>query len=409
MRLIRITTNYPTYLKQFYEQRHELEAQPYAVQYQTLMADCFMWADFWTDTLGQLGYEVWEPVANAEPMQKAWAKEHGVSYAEETWLTDILTAQVKAFRPDVLFVFDYNSFSGEFLDFLRHECPSVKLVLGWCGAPYSDSRIFKSFDVVLSNIPLLIESFQKAGHISRYMCHAFEPKILQQLNQNPTQEIAFSFIGSVVKGKGYHNQRENLLKTLVLNSDLQIFSDIKQASKQELYMLALKQGLYDVIQTTGSFPGAKTLLTTIPKIKNIANSQTRPRSQDVDQAIASRSKPARFGIAMYQTLFTSKVTLNSHIDIATRFASNMRLYEATGVGACLLTEWQDNLHELFEPDSEVVTYRTPEEALEKFHYLLEHEAERRKIALAGQRRTLRDHTFKVRADDLNTWICNSFL
>jgi spore maturation protein CgeB len=409
MRLIRITTNYPTYLKQFYEQRHELKPQPYAVQYQTLMADCFMWADFWTDPLGQLGYEVWEPVANAEPMQKAWAREHGVSYEEETWLTDILTAQVKTFRPDILFVFDYNSFSGEFLEFLRHECSSIKLVLGWCGAPYSDSKIFKSFDVVLSNIPLLVESFQKAGHIAKYMCHAFEPKILQKFNQKVTQEIAFSFIGSVVKGKGYHNQRENLLKTLVLNSDLQIFSDISQASKQELYTLALKQSLYDLIQATSSFPGAKKLLTTIPKIKNIANSQTRPTSQYVDQAIASRSQPALFGIAMYQALFNSQVTLNSHIDIATRFASNMRLYEATGVGACLMTEWQDNLHELFEPDSEVVTYRSSAEALEKFHYLLEHQDERRTIALAGQRRTLQDHTFKVRAEYLNTLICKSFI
>mgnify|MGYP001025541122 CR=1 FL=1 len=70
MRLSRITTNYFSYLKQFYAQRPELKEKTYAVQYQTLMSDCYMWADFWTNPLGKLGYEVWEPVGNAEPMQK---------------------------------------------------------------------------------------------------------------------------------------------------------------------------------------------------------------------------------------------------------------------------------------------------------------------------------------------------
>jgi spore maturation protein CgeB len=74
----------------------------------------------------------------------------------------------------------------------------------------------------------------------------------------------------------------------------------------------------------------------------------------------------------------------------------MRLFEATGMGACLLTDWKPNLTELFEPDVEVAVYRTPAECVDKAHYLLEHDAERRAIAAAGQRRTLRDHTYERR-------------
>ncbi len=75
----------------------------------------------------------------------------------------------------------------------------------------------------------------------------------------------------------------------------------------------------------------------------------------------------------------------------------MRLYEATGVGTCLLTDWKENLSELFDPGREVVTYKNTDEAIEKVRYLLDHESERTAIAAAGQRRTLRDHTANQRA------------
>jgi len=91
------------------------------------------------------------------------------------------------------------------------------------------------------------------------------------------------------------------------------------------------------------------------------------------------------------------VTLNSHIDISRGSASNMRLFEATGVGSCLLTDAKSNLQEMFVSDQEVVTYRSVDECLEKASYLLEHEAVRAGIAAAGQRRTLADHTFAHRA------------
>ena len=67
------------------------------------------------------------------------------------------------------------------------------------------------------------------------------------------------------------------------------------------------------------------------------------------------------------------------------------------MGACLLTDWKSNLHELFDPETEVVTYRHPEEAAEKVRFLLDHEDKRTAIARAGQRRTLRDHTSANRA------------
>ncbi len=79
----------------------------------------------------------------------------------------------------------------------------------------------------------------------------------------------------------------------------------------------------------------------------------------------------------------------------------MRLYEATGVGTCLLTDWKANLPNLFTLDVEVVAYRSAEECIEKVRYLLDHEDVRQAIAAAGQRRTLRDHTTRQRAEQLD--------
>jgi spore maturation protein CgeB len=107
-----------------------------------------------------------------------------------------------------------------------------------------------------------------------------------------------------------------------------------------------------------------------------------------------------FGLDMFRILARSKVTLNSHIDAAEDYAGNARLYEATGVGSLLITDWKKNLPELFDPGKEVVAYHTPEECVEMICYYLEHEKERRAIAEAGQKRTLRDHTYRQRTLEL---------
>jgi spore maturation protein CgeB len=107
-----------------------------------------------------------------------------------------------------------------------------------------------------------------------------------------------------------------------------------------------------------------------------------------------------FGLRNYEILGRSKIVFNSHINIAGSYAANIRLFEATGMGACLITDWKDNLRDLFEPDVEVMTYRTVAECAEKVNYLLKHPAELKGIASAGQRRTLREHTYYHRAQQL---------
>ncbi len=119
-----------------------------------------------------------------------------------------------------------------------------------------------------------------------------------------------------------------------------------------------------------------------------------------DSPIRKRYHGVAWGLDMYRVLARSRISVNYHIELSGEYANNMRLYETTGVGTLLLTDWKQNLHELFEPDVEVVAYRTPEECVERIRYLLDHEEERARIAKAGQARTLRDHSYRSRMAEL---------
>lgn len=409
MRLQKISSYYLAYLKRFYTERPKLAAEPYSVQHAALMNDCIGISNFWTEALGQLGFETDEIIANAEPLQKCWAEENGATVNEDNWLLEIVRAQVKAFRPEVLIVADYVTFSAEFIRSLRAECSSIRLVIGWCSAPYKDASVFHGFDLILSCIPEMVAHFRQMGHRCFHLNHAFAPAILEKIDTRAEASIAFSFLGSIVKRDDYHNERERLLLALIQKTPLEIWSDISQLSLAERGGAVARQVAYDAVQMARRVGVPQGLLKGVPFVQRVAGWETRPgQPEEVDERIVRRAHPPVFGLQMYQQLQQSKVTLNTHIDISPRCASNMRLYEATGVGACLLTDWKENLSELFEPEIEVVSYRSTEECIEKARYLLEHEDERKAIAAAGQRRTLRDHTYAHRAEQISAFIHEYF-
>ncbi len=107
-----------------------------------------------------------------------------------------------------------------------------------------------------------------------------------------------------------------------------------------------------------------------------------------------------WGVDMYQVLRRSRITLNSHIDLAGREAGNMRLFEATGVGTFLLTDFKDNLHTLFAPDREVAVWRSIDDCLKRIEHYLRDDEGRAEIARAGQARTMAQHTYRHRAAEI---------
>lgn len=367
------------------------------------MEDARGWSNFWSLALAKLGYETSEVVSNAESMQKAWASENGVTFAEQNWLFDITTAQVEAFKPEVLFVNDYVTYTAEYLRELRTKCPSIKLVIGWCGAPYNDGSVFGEYDLVLSSAPELVQDFLSQGHRCFQLNHAFHPRVLEKLNSNGLPDTDFSFIGSIAKKERYHLERETLLLELVKKTPLQLWMEVGDVSFRQRTEAAARQRAYDLVHWLRRSGRPWALRSGLAQ--QILRWKQRPAVPvSVDRRLARTAHAPVFGLDMFSRIQRSRVSLNTHIDLSSNYASNMRLYEVTGVGSCLLTDWKPNLTELFEPDVEVVAYANADECVEKATYLLENEEARKAIAKAGQRRTLRDHTFDRRAEQLDDLI-----
>jgi spore maturation protein CgeB len=65
-----------------------------------------------------------------------------------------------------------------------------------------------------------------------------------------------------------------------------------------------------------------------------------------------------------------------------------------------VTDHKANLSDLFEIGKEIVSYRDTQDLVEKVVYYSDHEEERAEMALAGQKRTLADHTYFQRMQEL---------
>lgn len=64
------------------------------------------------------------------------------------------------------------------------------------------------------------------------------------------------------------------------------------------------------------------------------------------------------------------------------------------VGGFVLSNWQPEIPELFEEGRGIVTFKTPEEMLEKADYYLHHEEERLRIAINGYKKVKECYTFE---------------
>lgn len=385
MKFLILNTDYPKFLSWLYAQHPGLEQQPYEEQMRVRNESLFGDADFYPYNLRKLGHKAWGIYTNNKFMQRAWSKEHSVKLQESesmieqwrhvldpmrevaaktplrlfkplfrsalkylnnphSWLYDILRAQIKYYKPDILL----NQLHGVSGRFLLETKPYMRLLVAQIASPLPQEEDFSVYDLVISSLPNFVEYFRQNGLRSEFIKLGFEPCILKALKNDIDKIIPVSFVGSFYSA---HANRIRLLNYLCTHADIKIWG----------------QGIDSLPQ---------------------------------DSAIRHAYIGSAWGIQMYHVICNSKITLNHHIDVAEHYANNMRLYEATGVGTLLITDWKVNLHEMFEPGKEVIAYRTPEECRELIRYYLEHDEEREAIARAGQQRTLREHTYYQRMQEL---------
>lgn len=77
-----------------------------------------------------------------------------------------------------------------------------------------------------------------------------------------------------------------------------------------------------------------------------------------------------------------------------------RNFEVPGCGGFLLSEYVGHLEDYYEIDKEIVCFKNIKELIKKIKYYLAHEEEREAIAKAGYERTIKDHTWEKRFNEI---------
>lgn len=366
MRFMVVNTDYPLFIEWLYRRHAGLERASFEQQQRVRDATLFGVADFYASNLRALGHEVLNVYANVEPMQRRWAQEHGVRVspslqwgvclrsgvmpwvfrrASRSWLYEVLAAQVWHFRPDVLYCMCVETVGSEFL---RSVQGGYRLAVGQHAAPLPRHDL-SGYDLMLSSLPNQVEHFRRLGLKSELFRLGFERRVLEQVQACPKQHDVV-FVGAV---GGPHERGTLLLEALCQRFDVRVWGHGVERLRADSPIRRVWQG------------------------------------------------PA-WGIEMYRVMRAAKVVLNRHIDLSGRYANNMRLYEATGIGSLLLTDAKDNLAQMFEPGKEVATYRDAMECAAAIELFLDEEEQREAIARAGQARTLREHTYELRMRELET-------
>lgn len=388
---------YPAYLKRFQGAHKQIARSPFSEQMKTLFYDSFAQSDSYSTYLSKRGYECLEIVANAAITQKTWCLENDVEWNPSNYLSKVPIEVACRFRPDIVWLNDFTIFDRHWVKRLRAECPSIKLVVGFCGISVDSYDCLSGYDIVLTPVQYLAGKMREAGLRVELLRHAFDPRVLDRLGALGPKSLAVTFAGSVVRSNGFHESRARLLERLSQKFDVSIFSS--SASDRLLKKSARSLG-YGVCSFLRRLGQSDESIKQLPFVGRYISLNSRP-SLAPEHPVWSRVKQPVYGLKMYRTLAQSGMTLNTHAECAGNSAGNIRLFEATGVGTCVITDSKDDLHELFEVGAEVIAYSSVEECVEKIAWLLDHPLEVDDIGLAGMRRTLRDHTYDCRAELLD--------
>ena len=256
---------------------------------------------------------------------------------------EVVLEQVHSLKPDVLYVQSIFAFSSNELRALKKN--SGLLVGEHAAMPLPEMIDYRLYDMIVSSFPPTIDWLRARGVRAELNRLAFDPRVAALVPET-TRDIRVSFAGSFLP---VHQSRLELIEAVA--------------------------GAVADLAVHGSYNGALS-----------------PSS-----ALARNIKPALWGRDMYALLRRSMITLNHHGDVPP-FANNMRLYEATGMGCLLVTDYKANLHEMFEPDREVIAYCDASECVDKVLFYLDdrNQSAREKIARGGQQRTLSRHTYEAR-------------
>jgi len=353
LHFLKVNLHDNTIFEQFKNQHPHANKMDYDSLEKAFLNELYWPADALETNLKQFGFSTttlfFNFVDNAL-FGESWARKHGkTADTKRAFLS--LIEQIAFYNPDVIYFHEVRYYTREFYREIRKRCPNLKMLLGFDCGYSTDEQVahYLELDAFITCVSHLAERIKNMGlETAHCIYHAFDERILGKINTTEKKRDAI-FAGTLCDAPQSHSSRIELLKYLQ------------------------QQDINIDIHSPSCIDGLKSL-------------------------------PPVYGKAMYQKLAEHAIVVNMHAGVSGGYAGNLRIFEATGVGACLLTENSKNISDFFEPDKEVVAYGSKEEACEKIKWLLHNPDKMREIAMAGQKRTLLNHSYSSRSRQIHTII-----
>lgn len=331
MRVAIVDTYYPAFLRTL-----SVGAESsYAEELQRTLELSFGTADFYSRNLRALGVECIDIIANHSRLQAKWAE---MREMENASLEEIALAQIEAFRPDVVFCQDLSFFKADTLRKLSDRY----LLVGQCSCAMPDRNKVKQFHTIFTSFPHYVEAFERMGVNGVYLPLAFDPIVL---DRTQPQERIYDcvFVGGI---------------GALWNAGTSALSAVAEE---------------------------------IPSFKWWGYGAG---SLSAKSALAKAFQGPAWGLEMYRILRKSKIVVNRHSEAAQGYSNNLRMFEATGCGALMLTESSLNQTDFF--DTVGVTYCNVGDLVHSVKYWLNREPHRAAVAHEQHSRTLHSHTYAQR-------------
>jgi spore maturation protein CgeB len=360
-KILVIDTVYHQALMDYKKSIHNIQDDDYDSAASKFFGSRFGTSDVYSYQLSKLGFESHTLIVNSHYLQNLWTKKYlgesskgsfsdlinyatrlpilGEYFENYSIFHKILESQVDFYKPDILYFQDLNFVNQNLLSRFRKK--GIYLI-GQIASPLPDVLKLKCYDHIYSSLPNLVEKISSLGVESSYLPIGFDERVLHEIDL-PKKNVPISFVGGI---SSIHSSTIPLLEAIFNeHEDLALYGYGKNQIKMNKNLKSMHRG-------------------------------------------------NAWGLDMYKIIASSLITLNRHSNISEKYANNMRLFEATGVGTLLLTDYKSNLEEYFKIDEEVLTYNNPGDAIEKIAWALRNPEQAKRISIEGQKRTLKFHTYE---------------
>ena len=203
-------------------------------------------------------------------------------------------------------------------------------------------------------------------------------------------------------GKQYGTWKDNYLYTDVSDEDVAMMEKCVRIDKRELYPYMSDYDIYVGIilaRKMAEYERAP-ILNELARHFKVTLYNSEDDHSKLENIIC---KPeSNYELETPIIYFSSKINLNITLR-SIRTGLPLRVFDIMGVGGFLMSNYQQEFEELYTPGKDVVLYSSMDELIDKTKFYLTHERERLTIAMNGYKRTISEHTMKIRAAQmLNT-------